>query len=181
MITIAVDCMGGDHGPSVTLPACRHFLDKHPDVSLLRVGLPQALAGFSHARVKLVNASEVVAMDDPLEVALRRKKDSSMRVAIEQVKDGTAQVAVSAGNTAALMAIARYVLKTLDGIDSAKLQADLPAFNTGKVTAKAPKAKAPKASVSVDGVDMGPGTIGTRPDDAHPGELIGGLDAESAN
>ncbi len=126
MITIAVDCMGGDHGPSVTLPACRHFLDKHPDVSLLLVGLPQALAGFSHARVKLVNASEVVAMDDPLEVALRRKKDSSMRVAIEQVKDGTAQVAVSAGNTAALMAIARYVLKTLDGIDRPAIAAQVP-------------------------------------------------------
>ncbi len=126
MITIAVDCMGGDHGPSVTLPACRHFLDKHPDVSLLLVGLPQALAGFSHARVKLVKASEVVAMDDPLEVALRRKKDSSMRVAIEQVKDGTAQVAVSAGNTAALMAIARYVLKTLDGIDRPAIAAQVP-------------------------------------------------------
>jgi glycerol-3-phosphate acyltransferase PlsX len=126
MITIAVDCMGGDHGPSVTLPACRHFLDKHPDVSLLLVGLPQALAGFSHPRVKSVAASEVVTMDDPLEVALRRKKDSSMRVAIQQVKDGAAQAAVSAGNTAALMAIARYLLKTLDGIERPAIAAQVP-------------------------------------------------------
>ena len=126
MITIAVDCMGGDHGPSVTLPACRHFLDKHPDVSLLLVGLPQALADFSHPRVKSVFASEVVTMDDPLEVALRRKKDSSMRVAIQQVKDGAAQATVSAGNTAALMAIARYVLKTLDGIDRPAIAAQVP-------------------------------------------------------
>ncbi len=126
MITIAVDCMGGDHGPSVTLPACRHFLDKHPDVSLVLVGLPQALGEFLHPRVRSVIASEVVTMDDPLEVALRRKKDSSMRVAIQQVKDGTAQAAVSAGNTAALMAIARYVLKTLDGIDRPAIAAQVP-------------------------------------------------------
>ncbi len=126
MITIAVDCMGGDHGPSVTLPACRRFLDKHPDVFLLLVGLPEAQTLLSHARAKWVDASEVVAMDDSLEVALRRKKDSSMRVAIEQVKDGAAQAAVSAGNTAALMAIARYVLKTLDGVDRPAIAAQVP-------------------------------------------------------
>ena len=126
MITIAVDCMGGDHGPSVTLPACREFLDKHPDVTLVLVGLPEVLADFSHERARIVTASQVVTMDDPLETALRRKKDSSMRVAIQQVKDGAAQAVVSAGNTGALMAIARYVLKTLDGIERPAIAAQVP-------------------------------------------------------
>lgn len=126
MITIAVDCMGGDHGPRVTLPACRHFLDRHADAELLLVGRPESLGAFSHPRAKPVAASEVVGMDDPLEVALRRKKDSSMRVAIQQVKDGVAQAAVSAGNTAALMAISRYLLKTLDGIDRPAIAGQIP-------------------------------------------------------
>jgi phosphate acyltransferase len=117
MITLSVDCMGGDHGPHVTLAACRRFLETHEDAQLLLVGLPEALSSFSHPRARVVAAAEVVAMDDPIEVALRRKKNSSMRVAIEQIKDGSAQAAVSAGNTGALMAIARYVLKTMDGID----------------------------------------------------------------
>ena len=98
MITLAVDCMGGDHGPSVTFPACRQFLSTHPDARLLLVGLPEVLATWqAHERAEMVPCSEVVTMDDPVEVALRRKKDSSMRVAIQQVKDGKAQVAVSAG------------------------------------------------------------------------------------
>ncbi len=126
MITIAVDCMGGDHGPKVTLPACRNFLDQHKDAQLLLVGLSESLNGFSHPRATTVVASEVVGMDDPLEVALRRKKDSSMRVAIQQVKDGRAQAAVSAGNTAALMAISRYLLKTLDGIDRPAIAGQIP-------------------------------------------------------
>jgi glycerol-3-phosphate acyltransferase PlsX len=117
MITIAVDCMGGDHGPQITLPACKQFLEQHADANLILVGLPQSLASFTHARARIVAASEVVTMDDPLEIALRRKKDSSMRVAVQQVKDGLAQAAVSAGNTAALMAISRYILKTMDGIE----------------------------------------------------------------
>ena len=126
MITIAVDCMGGDHGPKITLPACRNFLDQHPDTQLLLVGLAESLNGFYHTRAINVVASEVVGMDDPLEVALRRKKDSSMRVAIQQVKDGRAQAAVSAGNTAALMAISRYLLKTLDGIDRPAIAGQIP-------------------------------------------------------
>jgi len=126
MITIAVDCMGGDHGPGVTLPACTRFLDQHPDVQLILVGLPQSMAGFAHARATVVLASEVVTMDDPLEVALRRKKDSSMRVAIMQVKEGAAQAAVSAGNTGALMAISRYLLKTLEGIDRPAIAGQIP-------------------------------------------------------
>jgi len=110
----------------VTLPACRHFLDRHSDVQLLLVGRPESLSAFSHPRARMVAASQVVSMDDPLEVALRRKKDSSMRVAIQQVKDGIAQAAVSAGNTAALMAISRYLLKTLDGIDRPAIAGQIP-------------------------------------------------------
>jgi phosphate acyltransferase len=125
-IVVAVDCMGGDHGLAITLPACRAFLQTHPQASLLLVGNAQALAGFVHPRASIVPATEVVAMDDPIEIALRRKKDSSMRVAIEQVKSGAAQAAVSAGNTGALMAIARYVLKTLEGIDRPAIAAQMP-------------------------------------------------------
>jgi glycerol-3-phosphate acyltransferase PlsX len=134
MITIAVDCMGGDHGPRVTLAACRNFLDQHADARLLLVGLPDSLAGLSHARAQIVPAAEVVGMDDPIEVALRRKKDSSMRVAIEQVKSGAAQAAVSAGNTGALMAIARYVLKTVEGIDRPAIATQLPNATGGATT-----------------------------------------------
>jgi glycerol-3-phosphate acyltransferase PlsX len=126
MVTLAVDCMGGDHGPSVTLPAATVFLNRHPQAHLVLVGLPQALAGFAHPRARVVAASEVVAMDESLEIALRKKKDSSMRVAIRQVKEGTAQAAVSAGNTGALMAIARYLLKTMDGIDRPAIATQLP-------------------------------------------------------
>src|SRR5688500_15859313 len=133
-ITLAVDCMGGDHGPRVTLAACRAFLDRHAAASLLLVGAPAALAGFSHPRAQVIPASEVVGMDDPIEVALRKKKDSSMRVAVQQVKDGAAQAAVSAGNTGALMAIARYVLKTLDGIDRPAIATQLPNAAGGATT-----------------------------------------------
>jgi glycerol-3-phosphate acyltransferase PlsX len=134
MITIAVDCMGGDHGPAVTLPACRHFLDTHPDASLVLVGLEQAISRFSHPRAVLQVVTEVVTMDDPLEVALRRKKDSSMRIAIQQVKDGRAQAAVSAGNTGALMAISRYLLKTLEGIERPAIAAQIPNALGGATT-----------------------------------------------
>lgn len=124
MITLAVDCMN-DHGPAVTLEACRQFLDKHPDAHLLMVGLPSALNGFTHPRATVVAATEVVGMDDPLEVALR-KKDSSLRVAVNQVKTGAAQAAVSAGNTGALMAISRYVLKTMHDIDRPAIAGWIP-------------------------------------------------------
>jgi len=131
-VRIAVDCMGGDHGPSVTLPACKAFLDSHPEAELVLVGLPEAIApARGWARVTLVPASEVVTMDDPVEVALRRKKDSSMRVAITQVKPGeggasAAHACVSAGNTGALMAVARYVLKTIEGIDRPAIATVMP-------------------------------------------------------
>ncbi len=126
--------MGGDAGPRVTLPACKKFLDAHPDARLLVVGQPEVLQSFQHERATLVPASEVVTMDDPVEVALRKKKDSSMRVAISQVKEGAAQVAVSAGNTGALMAIARYLLKTLEGIDRPAIATQIPHAKGGATT-----------------------------------------------
>ncbi|MDB5914895.1 MAG: phosphate acyltransferase, partial [Ramlibacter sp.] len=132
--TLAVDCMGGDHGPRVTLVACRNFLAAHPEASLLLVGAPAALESFRHPRAAIVAASEVVTMDDHVEVALRKKKDSSMRVAIQQVKGGQAQCAVSAGNTGALMALARYLLKTLDGIDRPAIASRLPNAKGGATT-----------------------------------------------
>ena len=126
--------MGGDHGPKVTLAACRQFLDQQSDASLILVGLAEQIGSFSHPRATVVIATEVVTMDDPLEIALRRKKDSSMRVAIEQVKEGKAQAAVSAGNTGALMAISRYVLKTLDGIERPAIAGQIPNATGGATT-----------------------------------------------
>src|SRR6185369_10154353 len=134
MTTLAVDCMGGDHGPHVTLAACGNFLEHHPDAQLLLVGMPDSLRAFSHPRGRVVPASEVVAMHDAVEVALRKKKDSSMRVAVQQVKDGQAQAAVSAGNTGALMALARYLLKTVDGIDRPAIASHLPNATGGATT-----------------------------------------------
>jgi glycerol-3-phosphate acyltransferase PlsX len=131
MIRISVDCMGGDVGPAITLPACRHFLDNHPDAHVLLVGLQTQLESFQHPRAKLVAATEVVGMDDDIEVALRKKRNSSMRVAIEQVKEGASDAAVSAGNTGALMAIARYVLKTMEGIDRPAIATQLPNVKGG--------------------------------------------------
>jgi phosphate acyltransferase len=135
-VCLAVDCMGGDHGPSVTLPACKSFLASHPQADLLLVGTAEALkAAKGWDRCTLIEATEVVTMDDPVEVALRKKRDSSMRVAISQVKQRSvdsadsrpvAHACVSAGNTGALMAVARYVLKTLDGIDRPAIAAVLP-------------------------------------------------------
>lgn len=129
LVRIAVDCMGGDHGPSVTLPAARQFLERHADAEVVLVGTAEALApAQGWARCTLVTASEVVTMDDPVEVALRKKRDSSMRVAISQLKGESpaAHACVSAGNTGALMAVARYVLKTFDGIDRPAIAALLP-------------------------------------------------------
>ena len=132
-ITLAVDCMGGDHGPRVTLAACAHFLKTHPDARLLLVGRPEVIA-LADPHVRVIPATEVVEMDDSVEVALRRKKDSSMRVTIQQVRDGHAAAAVSAGNTGALMAVARYLLKTLEGIDRPAIAAQMPNAKGGGTT-----------------------------------------------
>ena len=134
MIRIAIDCMGGDHGLPVTIPAALSFRDHHPDVQVLLVGLQDqieaqlaaARSPLGRDRLEIVPATEVVTMDDPVEVALRRKKDSSMRVAATLVKDGRADACISAGNTGAWMAISRYVLKTLDGIDRPAISTALP-------------------------------------------------------
>lgn len=123
-IKISIDCMGGDHGPSVTIPAAVSFVGHEPDAELILVGPEELIRAelkkhnaADHPRLSVVNATEVITMDDPIEVALRRKKDSSMRVAITLVKDGAAHACVSAGNTGALMAVSRYVLKTIPGVD----------------------------------------------------------------
>jgi glycerol-3-phosphate acyltransferase PlsX len=125
--------MGGDHGPEVTVPAALSFLEEFADARVILVGLEapltQALAKArspARDRISIHAATEVVAMDEPPADALRKKKDSSMRVAINLVKDGTAQACVSAGNTGALMAIARFVLKTLPGIDRPAIASQLP-------------------------------------------------------
>jgi glycerol-3-phosphate acyltransferase PlsX len=132
-IKISIDCMGGDHGPAVTIPAAIAFVKQQPDAELILVGLEEVLNAelkkhhvTSHPRLSVVHASEVVTMDDPLEVALRRKKDSSMRVAVELVRDGKAQVCCSAGNTGALMAVSRYVLKTMAGVDRPAICSIIP-------------------------------------------------------
>lgn len=132
-IKISIDCMGGDHGPAVTIPAAISFVNSEPDAELILVGIEdQILAELkkhnaeNHPRLSLVSASEVVTMDDAIEVALRRKKNSSMRVALNLVKDGAAQACVSAGNTGALMAISRHVLKTIPGIDRPAICSILP-------------------------------------------------------
>jgi len=132
-VTLAIDAMGGDHGVVVTVPAACDFLEKHSDVKITLVGDPdlikQALSKSPKApmeRIHIISASEVVLMDDPIEVALRRKKDSSMRVAIEQVKEGVADAVISSGNTGALMAISRYILKTLEGVDRPAIATAIP-------------------------------------------------------
>ncbi|MFJ1301282.1 phosphate acyltransferase PlsX [Pseudomonadota bacterium AL_CKDN230030165-1A_HGKHYDSX7] len=140
MIRIAIDCMGGDFGLPVTIPAAIEFARQFPDTRLLLVGLPDAIEAalaeqrsVPRDRIEIVPASEVVSMDDSVEVALRRKKDSSMRQAAQAVKDGRADACVSAGNTGAWMAISRYVLKTLDGIDRPAIATSIP-NQTGRAT-----------------------------------------------
>jgi glycerol-3-phosphate acyltransferase PlsX len=140
-VTIAVDAMGGDHGPSVTVPAALDFLGAHPGVRIVLVGregeltaaLARSVSG-ARDRIAVRHAAEVVAMDEPPADALRRKKDSSMRVAVNLVKDGEAQACVSAGNTGALMAIARFVLKTLPGVDRPAIASQLPNKKGGATT-----------------------------------------------
>jgi len=132
-VTVAVDAMGGDHGPSTTVPACVDFLAAAPHARIVLVGVAEQLEALLaktspalRERITIRAASEVVDMDEPPAEALRRKKDSSMRVAINLVKEGVADACVSAGNTGALLAIARFVLKTLPGIDRPAIASPLP-------------------------------------------------------
>jgi len=134
-ITVAVDCMGGDHGPHVTVPAALNFLRSNADVDVVLVGLRDAIEAELKARgarpnphLRVHHASEVVLMDESPASALRNKKDSSMRVAVDLVKSGEAHACVSAGNTGALMAISRFVLKMLPGADRPAIIAALPSI-----------------------------------------------------
>jgi glycerol-3-phosphate acyltransferase PlsX len=125
--------MGGDHGPRVTVPAALEFQARAAGVEIVLVGLREALepelaahGARTGARLRVHHASEVVGMDEPPAQAMRYKKDSSMRVAVNLVKSGEAHACVSAGNTGALMAISRFVLKTLPGIDRPAIATVLP-------------------------------------------------------
>jgi glycerol-3-phosphate acyltransferase PlsX len=125
--------MGGDHGPRVTVPAVVDYLHRNPGTDIILVGLPdvieselRALKATPNPRLRIQAASEVVGMDESPALALRGKKNSSMRVALDLVKSGAAQACVSAGNTGALIATSRFVLKTLPGIDRPALAVVLP-------------------------------------------------------
>ncbi len=140
-VTLAIDAMGGDHGVSVTIPAAVAYLKQYPCDTIVLVGLPhlisaqlqllgvQSNGGEFGSRLRVHSASQVVEMDELPQSALRGKKDSSMRVAINLVKSGDAAACVSAGNTGALMATARYVLKTIPGIDRPAIASYLPTKN----------------------------------------------------
>ncbi|MEP7154327.1 MAG: phosphate acyltransferase PlsX [Betaproteobacteria bacterium] len=137
-ITIAIDAMGGDHGPSATIPAALQFLGRSNDCRILLVGKTDIIqaelkraqnehaAAALSARLKIVEANEIVGMDEDIRSAIRNKKNSSMRIAIDLVKSGEAHACVSAGNTGALMGTAKFVLKTLPGIDRPAICAALP-------------------------------------------------------
>lgn len=135
-ITVAIDAMGGDHGAHVTVPAALEILRRDSDVNIVLVGLVEVIeaelrvhrAAVS-SRLRIHPASEVVTMDDAPALALRSKKDSSMRVAVNLVKSGEANACVSAGNTGALMAISRFVLKMLPGIERPAIASVLPTLN----------------------------------------------------
>ncbi len=134
-VTIAIDAMGGDHGTHVTIPAAVRYLKQHPNDTIILIGLPNAIEAELRTvkmtigpRLRIQAASEVVGMDESPQLVLRSKKDSSMRVAINLVKNDEASACVSAGNTGALMATARYVLKMLPGIDRPAIASFLPTY-----------------------------------------------------
>lgn len=134
-LTLSIDAMGGDFGPEVTIPASLDCLKKNPLLKLILVGdeailqpkLEAALREFPD-RLSIQHASQCVSMDEPPSKALKNKKDSSMRVAINLVRDGVADACVSAGNTGALMATARFVLKMIPGIDRPAIITTLPSI-----------------------------------------------------
>jgi glycerol-3-phosphate acyltransferase PlsX len=130
-LTIAVDVMSGDHGAAVAVPAALDVLARSPDLRLLIVGRGEVVrplvAGSDPVRCHVVEASEVVGMDERPQDAVRRKKDSSMRVAVNLVKQGEAAACVSAGNTGALLATSRFVLGMVPGIDRPAIVSAVPA------------------------------------------------------
>ncbi|MCP3673350.1 MAG: phosphate acyltransferase PlsX [Gammaproteobacteria bacterium] len=132
-ITIAIDCMGGDLGPSVMIPSACKALAKYPYLSLILVGLPDRiepelvrLDGRFSDRIKIKAASQIVDMSEKPSTALRKKKDSSMSVALTSVAEGEAQACVSAGNTGALMVLSRYILKMITGVSRPAITSTLP-------------------------------------------------------
>ncbi len=132
---IALDAMGGDFGPEVVVPAAALLLKEKPNTQLILVGLEDVIRQHMQANglqenehFRVQHASEVVAMDEAPAQALRKKKDSSMRVAINLVHQDEADAVVSAGNTGALMATAKFVLKTLPGIDRPAIMTTLPSI-----------------------------------------------------
>ena len=132
-LTIALDVMGGDHGPQVVVPAALNYLRTTQNVALILVGKEEQIAKLIPAgelgdRLSIRHASQEVAMNELPSKALRQKKDSSMRVAIDLVKSGEAHACVSAGNTGALMATARFVLKTLPNIDRPAIMTSVPSM-----------------------------------------------------
>jgi phosphate acyltransferase len=135
-LTISIDAMGGDHGPEVTIPASLDCLKINPNLKLILVGDESVIKGFLpndlspyQDRVSIHHASQRVEMDESPAKALKNKKDSSMRVAINLVKEGQADACVSAGNTGALMATARFVLKMIPGIDRPAIISTLPSIH----------------------------------------------------
>jgi len=136
-ITIALDAMGGDSGCDMVVPAAVWASTRYPDVTFILVGDEtllaeglQAAGASSNPGLKIHHASQCVEMDESPSSALRNKKDSSMRVALNLVKEGVADACVSAGNTGALMATSRFVLKMLPGIDRPAICTALPSAKT---------------------------------------------------
>lgn len=131
--TIALDAMGGDHGPEVVVPAALRYLADNPHAELILVGdeprIEAILGQASRGRLRIRHTTQEVAMDELPSKALRGKKDSSMRVAIDLVKEGEASACVSAGNTGALMATARFVLKTLPYVDRPAICTAVPSMH----------------------------------------------------
>jgi len=135
MATIALDAMGGDFGTEVVIPAAVHVVKKHSDIHIILVGDESRLRACAKENnidldkhFEIQHASQVVEMHEDPRHAVRKKKDSSMRVAINMVKEGRAQAVVSAGNTGALMATAKFVLKTLPGIDRPAICTTIPSY-----------------------------------------------------
>ncbi len=172
---IALDAMGGDFGPEVTIPAAIEVLSRNDDLELLLVGKEDELCAVlaekldteqAHLveRLQVVPATEVVDMGEPPAQAMRYKKDSSMRVAINLVKEGQAAACVSAGNTGALMATARFVLKTLPGIDRPAIIASFPT----------------KKDTIVRALDLG-ANVDSQPENLHQFALMGSVLAEAVD
>ncbi|WP_108650774.1 phosphate acyltransferase PlsX [Dongshaea marina] len=132
-LTIALDAMGGDHGPRITVPAVREALFSCSELHIILVGPQAELLPYlsqcgldQHPRISVHHCSEVVPMDAKPAVALRAFKDSSMRRALELVRDKLADACVSAGNTGALMAMAKHILRPLSGVNRPALIKPLP-------------------------------------------------------